>query len=262
VCFLTLLSAASGQEPPPATSQQGAFAFPDATGTRLLADSTLPQPSAIRTALCTGGRRFRVRFLRRQAERPGHNGRQTAANFDRLRGNVFAIAQGRVEDGATCFLAAENLSSSATLLAPKPPDTPSECAPDLLRRLASSRNRQVAHCWNLADLPAAKQLVLVEFVRHEKDALASVVLVERDRTIFADYPAVVRGGQADLWRADDGGVLSAGSFHVVFLLERGTFHALGISWSASEGTSLALFVSNGGDQFTRVIGDYWYRAPV
>ena len=61
---------------------------------------------------------------------------------------------------------------------------------------------------------------------------------------------------------DDGGVLSTEGFQVVFLLQRGTFYALGVNWSGGDGASLAVFVSNGDNRFTRVINDYWYRAPV
>ena len=48
----------------------------------------------------------------------------------------------------------------------------------------------------------------------------------------------------------------------VFLLQRGTFYALGVNWHGTEGASLAVFVSDGDNRFTRVIEDYWYRAPV
>ena len=242
--------------------QYGAFGFPDQSGTRLLAVSTLSEPAMLRTALCSGGRRFSVQFERRQAEREGHNGRQTPYNFDMLAGSVFKILQGKIEAGASCFLASDGLLSSATLLPAEPPAGSSECDPDDRLRLASSRRRQVVDCRPIASLPAERRLVLVEFARQDKDALASAVLIDRGRMIFADYPAVFRGEGKDLWRVDDGGVLSAAGFQVVFLLQRGSFYALGVDWSAGEGASLAVFVSDGGSHFTRAIADYWYRAPV
>jgi hypothetical protein len=49
---------------------------------------------------------------------------------------------------------------------------------------------------------------------------------------------------------------------VVFFVKRGNSYAMGIAWSAEEGASLALFVTNRGHQFSRLIEDYWYRAPV
>ena len=74
--------------------------------------------------------------------------------------------------------------------------------------------------------------------------------------------ATWRGEGKDLWRADDGGVLSAEDFHIVFLLQRGDVYMLGVNWSGGEGSSLAAFVSNADDKFLQVIKDYWYRAPI
>jgi hypothetical protein len=251
-----------GQEPPPATMQYGAFGFPDPSGTRLLTVSDLLQPAMLHTALCSDGRRFSVQFERRQAEREGHNGRQTPYNFDKLAGNVFTVLQGKIETGASCFLASDPLLSSATLLPAELPAGSGECDPDVRRRLASSRSRQVVNCRLIARLPADRRLDLVEFARQDKDALASVVLIDRERMIFADYQAVFREEGEDLWRVDDVGVVSPKDFEIVFLLQRGTFYALGVRWHGTEGASLAVFVSNGDNRFTQVIKDYWYRAPV
>ena len=162
----------------------------------------------------------------------------------------------------SCFLASDSLLSSATWLPGKPSGGSSECGPDVLRRLASSRSRPVVNCWTIAGLPAHRALVLAEFVRQDKDALASVVLIDRDRALLADYPATFKAEGQDLWRADDGGVLSPDGFRVVFLLQRGNAYVLGVSWAGSEGQSLAVFVSTDDHRFTRVIGDYWYQAPI
>ena len=263
VWLLVLLAGGMrGQDLPRAAIQYGAFGFPDPSGTRLLAASALLQPETLHTALCSGGRRFPVRFERRQAEREGHNGRQTPYNFDKLAGNVFAVLQGKIETGASCFLASGSLLSSATPIPTELPAGPGECGQDVRQRLAASRNRHAVNCWPITHLPADRRLVLVEFARQDKDALASVVLIDRDRMIFADYPAVFRKEGEDLWRVDDGGSLSAEGFQIVFLLQRGTFYALGVDWPGTEGASLTVFVSDGGNRFTRVIEDYWYRAPV
>ena len=76
----------------------------------------------------------------------------------------------------------------------------------------------------------------------------------------ADYPAEYRGPGADVWRVDDGGVLSAEWFHVVFALRRGSTYTLGIDWVGSEGSNLAVLVSDA-DAFITVLNDYWYQAP-
>lgn len=261
--LLILLSGGMrAQELPQATAQHGAFALPDPAGARLLAVSSLPKPESLHTALCTGGQRFSVRFERKQAENKDNNGRRTSYNFDKLAGTVFAVLQGKIAAGATCFLASDGLLSTATVLQAEPPAKSSECGAEIRERLAGSRSRSVAHCWPVASLPADRRLALVEFARQDKDALASVVLMDRDRVVFFDYHAVFRGEGADLWRVNDGGVLSTEGFEVVFLVQRGAFYTLGVNWRGTEGASLAVFVSNASDRFTQVIGDYWYEAPV
>jgi hypothetical protein len=240
----------------------GAFAFPDSAGTRLLTLASPSQPALLRSALCTGGRRFSVQFERRQVEQPGHNGREYSANFDRLAGSVFTVPQGTIGESVSCFLASDALLSSATLLPAELPAKPNECDPEDRRRLASSRSRPVVNCWTIARPPADRRVVLVEFARRDKDALASVVLIDRQRMIFADHPAEFKGQGESLWRVDDGGVLYAAGFQVLFLLQRETVYTMGVNWLGAEGASLAVYVSSGDDRFTQVIADYWYRMPV
>ncbi len=268
VCLLLFLAGGiRGQELPRATAQYGAFAFPDLSGTHLLAVSDLSQPDRLHEALCSDGRRYPVQFERRQVERQGNNGRQTPYVFDKVAGNVFTVLQVKIGQGmeivsVSCFLPSDSLLSSATWLPGKPSAGSSECGPDVRRRLASSRNRPVVKCWPIAGLPADRRLVLAEFARRDKDALASVVLIDRDRTVFADYPATFKGEGQDLWRVDDGGVLSPDGFRVVFLLQRGKSYVLGVSWGGSEGQSLAVFVSHDDNRFSPALRDYWYQAPI
>lgn len=255
-----------GQELPRATAQHGAFAFPDGNGTRLLAPSDLPQPDRVQDALCSDGRRVPVRFDRRQVERD-NNGRQSPSNFDKLAGNVFTVLQGQVggvqdTDSLSCFVTSTTLLSSATLLPARPLTESRECGADVRQRVARSRNRPVVRCWHIADLPAGRSLVLAHFVLRDTDALASMVLLDRDRSIFADYPAKYEKEGQDLWRADDGGVISPDGFQVVFLLQRGNSYVLGLSWAGTEGQSLTVAVSNDANRFTNVIVDYWYQAPI
>jgi len=103
--------------------------------------------------------------------------------------------------------------------------------------------------------------MLAEFARTGKDALASVVLMEGEHVLFGDYPATFRGDGDDLWRVDDGGLLSAEGFQVVLVARRGERYAVGVSWAGTEGRSPVLFASGGGNVFQRVIEDYWYQAP-
>jgi hypothetical protein len=220
------------------------------------------QPALLHTALCSAGGRFPVQFERSQTEREDYNGRATPHNFDKLAGNVFRVLEGKIESGASCFLISDSLLSSATVLTAERPEASGRCDADTQRRLTLSRSREVVNCWPIARLPEERRLVLVEFIRRDKDALASVALIDRDGMIFADYPRVFHGEGQTLWRADDDGILRPEGFQVVFLLQRGNFYALGLNWSAAEGASLTVLVSNRNDRFTEVIRDYWYWAPL
>ncbi len=262
-CFSILINVVGGaqvQSLPSATDGHGGFGLQDQNGNRLLLMPNLAQPELLKVALCSGGRRFPVQFGRRQVEREGNNGRQTPYNFDNLAGSVFTILTGRVDPDATCFLATEPLLAGSTLLSIAAPEGSGAC---LQRgRFATLRDRPVIHCWPIARMAPEKQVALLEFDRRGKDALASLVVVDGTRAMFADYPAEFRGAGQDLWRVDDGGVLSPEGFEIVCALQRGVWYALGIAWHGAEGQSLSLWISEGSERFTKVINDYWYRAPI
>jgi hypothetical protein len=254
-------SIVSAQDLPSATPQHGSFAFPNSAGTQLLATSDLAQPASLHTALCNGGRRLKVELERRQNER-ANDGRQWAANFDKLAGAIFRIPEDKVDESAGCFLASDALLSSATVLPATPDSKHTACEAGLRSRIASSRSRQVSNCSTIATLAEGKRLILVEFERRGKDALAAIALVDGERMTFADYPAVFSGNGESLWRVDDGGRISPDDFRIVFLLQKGTGYTMGVEWLGAEGESLGVFVSAGDNRFTQVIEDSWYRSPL
>ena len=216
----------------------GAFAFADAAGVRLISTANPVNPGSLHTAIC-GGARVPVTFERRQE---GQESRQTAKNFDRLAGHVYRV-QGKVAGGSTCFLAADGLAPVTAEGA--------DC-----KQVGGVRPRAVTNCWTLASSPA----LLVQFAHQGTDALASVVVRDGARLLFADFPAKFRGEGEDIWRVDDGGELDPQYIRVVFLLRRGASIVLGIDWAGTEGNDLSVFVSDV-DRFTKAIDDYWYRAP-
>jgi hypothetical protein len=277
------LAARQDAELPRATSALGGFAFPNRQGTRLMLLGEVGRPfpdnppfpellasaPAIRTALCAGGISHPTTFERRQLADGKGNGRQHSYQFEHLDGLVF-----RVNDGATlpeheaCFLASDAFAKSLTVvpvvsLTRKswPPETP-ECSASLTKEIASRRKRAVAQCWAIAESPSKPvlQVVLVEFARQGKDALASLVVVDGRTTVFADQQGdASRTGS--VWRVDDGGVLNPAPFQVVFLARRGGAWVFAVSWRAAEGESLMLFESNG-DTFRQLLQESWYQMAV
>ena len=251
---------ARAQEPPRASAEYGAFAFPNPAGTHLLIVAELTQPERLTEAWC-GYRRVTVRFERRQPEGTGAAGRQSPGVFDKVAGSVFIVLDGRIgPDTDACFIASDALRSSGTWLPATPAPQPGACDPDVRQRLASSRNRPVANCWTIASLPAGRRFVLAEFAHQGTSALAALTLIDGDRLWLVDYPATFRGPGQDVWRADDNGVFQPDGHRIVFVRQRGNGWVLGTAWAGFEGRSLAVYVSDDGGRFRNVLVDYWYQA--
>jgi hypothetical protein len=261
LCLSCLVLAAGAQAPdlPAATDAYGGFALPDQRGGRLLQIPHLARPEVLKTALCGGTRRVAVQFDSRQVAR-ANDGRQTGRNFEKLSGSVYAVFGGTVDPAAACFLPSEALLAGSTILSIAASDGSGACLQR--ERFATLRDRPVVHCWPLARLTAQKQVALLEFERRGKDALASLVVVDGPRTMFADIPAEFRGAREDLWRVDDGGVLTPDGLQIVCALERGGWFAVATAWQGGEGRALSLWIAEGSERFTKVISDYWYQAPL
>ena len=257
--LLNVIGGAQVQDLSGATADHGGFGLPDQRGSRLLVIPKLDHPELLKAALCSGSRRVPVQFERRQIEGANADGRQTGGSFDKLAGSLFTIVGNTVDPDGPCFLASEALLAGSAVLSITAPEGSGAC----LQRdqFATLRDRPVVHCWPLARLAPEKQVALLEFERRGKDALASLVVVDGSRTIFADVHGEFRGPGEDLWRVDDGGVLSPQGLKIVCALQRGDWYALGTAWAGAEGRVLSLWVSEGGERFTKVLSDYWYQAP-
>jgi hypothetical protein len=204
-----------------ASDALGAFARVDETGTGLHLLSTAGRPERLTTALCRG-QRAHLRF----------DG-----------GQRFTVVSGSVGDASACFLATDSFLEGRTLLPISSPTGTGACA--ARAKWAWLRNRFVERCWPMARLGArTKRIALVQFETVGRAALASLVFSDGDRTTFADYPA-------------DEGRLAAEAFEIVFVLQRGAWTALGVTWSGAEGTSLSVSVSERGESFREVVSDYW-----
>ena len=190
------------QDLPGATDGHGGFGLPDQRGSRLLVIPKLARPELLKTALCNDGRRVPVQFERRQVEGANSDGRQTSRTFDKLVGSVFTVSGNTIDPDTPCFLASEALLAGSAVLSIAAPEGSGACLQP--GRFAALRDRPVVHCWPLARLAPERQVALLEFERRGKDALASLVLVDGSRTMFADLHAEFRGAGEDLWRVEDG----------------------------------------------------------
>ena len=250
------------QDLPAWSAQHGAFAFPDETGARLLSTAAISDPAALRTALCSGGRRLVVQFDRRQAQSSSSTQRQAPHNFANTAGAIFRIAGGPVDPDATCFLAADSFVAGATVVPLERAAENSRCSRELYPQFESARGRPVVACWPIASSGHGVHALLIEFARRLRYALASLVVVDEARRIYVDYPADFTGPGADLWRVDDGGEIHPDEFDIVFLLKSGPAYFMAVSWSAAEGHSLSLFKADNSIEFKEIVKDSWYRAPL
>jgi hypothetical protein len=257
--LMNLVGRAQVTDLPATTETHGGFGLPDQRGTRLLVTSELARPEQLKEAICGRGLRVPIRFERRQAADARGEPNQTSRNFDKLRGSIFAVSGSPPDLDTPCLLASDGLLAGSEVLKISAPEDSGACLQQ--DRFATLRGRRVVHCWPLARVGPEQHLALLDFEIRGKDALASVVLVDGARAVFADLHAEFRGAGEDLWRVDDQGVLSPEGFKVVCVLQRGDWYALGTAWAAGEGESLALWVSEGPGRLTRVINDYWYQAP-
>ena len=239
-----------------------AFAFPDEQGTRLLATGDVAKPELLRIALCTGGRHLAIAFERRQIEGRNSTGRQTPRNFAETAGAVFRTVSGTVQPGATCVLTEDSFVSGATLVPLQRPPDNARCSRSAYPQLEEDKKRPVVGCWPIAESTAGLHIAVLEFSRFLTQALASVAVIDGERRMYVDYPAVFTGPGDDLWRADDGGNIHANGFEIVLLLKRGETYVIGIDWAGTEGSALSLHIAEDGGPFRVVLRDSWYRSPL
>lgn len=238
---------------------EGSFAYVDSTGTLLLSLASVRDSSTIRGAICGQGVALSVRYDRTQNRRPTDSGRQLASNFANEKGDVYRVARERAPPNKSCYL-----SSDTALLANARAATmsdPSECLPKAVARLTAAKQRRVVHCWHIASAPAHREVLAVQFVSIDSNALASLAVVGDSSLWFNDFPAVYDKLEGSTWRVDDGGVFSPADFDILFVAAMPDGYVMAIAWAGSEGESCTLLrVDSTGAFRTRVKG-YRYWVP-
>ncbi len=255
---------AAGRAPAPDSSgplrrSHGAFAFPDSSGTLLLALESVPEPASVRTAICRDAGRRPAGFLRAQERAASDNGRQTGRNFANLPGQVFRVSGGRVPAEETCYLSAD--SALAAGAAPAAPGPLADCRPEWTARVATARGRAVVRCRPMAAGPGGLVLFAAVFQTLDTNALASIVALDGDRLRFADFPATYGGPDESVWRVDDGGEFRPEDFRVLFVSRVRGVLVLGLTWAGSEGEDAYLLAADSGESFRTVSQAYRYWAP-
>lgn len=254
----------AAREPPasPAgrgTLDEGDFAFADTSGRELLALDSLAEPARLRFAICARAAVYPVAFARRQVPRAEGSGRQSARDFGNEGGAVFRVVSGAVPEDATCYLTAD--SALAASAAAAGPGGGEECGAGVARRAAQAKGRAVQDCRPFATTPSGAEIDAVRFATVDTSALASLVLADSVRLLFADFPARYSGPDQDVWRVDDGGKFPTEGFDILFLGRRGGHAVVGLTWMGSEGQDAFLFVADSADALRVVTMSYRYLAP-
>jgi hypothetical protein len=251
------VDASATSSTPTAVVAQGSFAYVDPSGAQLLALDSLPDPSAIIGALCSGGIALPVRYDRRQARQPNDNGRQVASNFRNDQGDVFRVMRGNAPPDKTCYLSRDSaLLANARAITVR---EPSDCSPAYAARVATAKRRQMIHCWHIATTPAHREVLAVQFANVDTNALASLVVVGDSSLVFKDFPAV--HSDESTWRVDDGGVFSPKDFDILFVAEMPYGYVMAIAWAGAEGESCELLIADSPGVFRTLITGYRYWAP-
>lgn len=136
---------------------------------------------------------------------------------------------------------------------------PLDCLPAHAARLASAKRRQVIHCWHIAATPTHRDVLAVQFVSIDTNALASLAVVGDGSLVFKDFPAVY--SEETTWRVDDGGVFSPKDFDILFVAEMPYGYVMAIAWAGAEGESCELLLADSPGAFRTLTTGYRYWAP-
>jgi hypothetical protein len=137
----------------------------------------------------------------------------------------------------------------------------SECLPAQVARLAAARERQVIHCWRLAQTRSNAEIIATQYATIDSNALASLVIVRDTALTWQDFPGVVRDGGNSVWRVDDEGVFSPQNFQILFVAELPHRYAVAIAWAGAEGESDQFLLADSASALRTVVQGYRYWAP-
>jgi hypothetical protein len=243
---------------PPFSERHGAFALANIAGTQLIVLHELRDPALFRLALCAG-RSFPILAAGRQSERDAD--RDTPEQFERLGGTLFEVIDHKVPSGDTCLVVPLSRVQGASVLPVRSEPYGTECTAQERQRVAAVRDRPMKGCWSVGAVQSGGLVVVAEYARVQRDALASLIVLTDRRRAVVDFPAEFRGDGEDLWRADDGGEFSPDGFVVPFVVVRDATMLVPVLWHGAESLAVSLHVADGSAPSRALIADSWYRAP-
>ena len=209
------------------------FGFTNQDGTKLLALPPLGAPERLTKVVCDG-RLLDVRYLRDQPKGPKDSGRQTARNFDQVKGALFKLVKGTMPADALCVLATPAAFAKRKLLAVTT-EIGERCDEKTASLMAELGKRQVTKCLPTGSFEGAR-LSFASYELEGTTALAGVGLTpETGGPAIRKFPAAWEKGSPSCWRADDGCEFDPSSYRVVFAMRGKEGLELFALWAGAEG---------------------------
>lgn len=232
------------------------FAFANAKGDRLLAWEPLSSARLMTRGACGGDRVVGVKWLGHREQGSRSTGRETAANFDQLAGDLFR-PDAPLPGEPVCLLMTDAFARGRRFAAL---DAPAACSDETKARIATAKGRAVANCWDKGGI-AGHRAVVVEFAREGDNLLVSLALLGPGPVAFEDYPAKWDAERISCWRVDDGCTFDPGAFQVLFayVTEAGAV-GLALAWGGAESQTLNLLEADG-DRLRGLVSASRYWAP-
>ena len=238
------------------SSPPAGFAFANAKGDRLLAWEPLSSARLMTRAACGGERVAGVKWLGHREQGSRSTGRETAANFDQLAGDLFR-PDAPLSGEPVCLLMTDAFARGRRFAAL---DAPAACTDETRARIATAKGRPLANCWDKGGA-FGRRVVLVEFARQGTSLLASLAVVGADTLAMEDYPAKWDEERISCWRVDDGCTFAPEAFEVPFAYatEAGAV-GLALAWGGAESQTLHLLEADG-ERLRGLVGASRYWAP-
>ena len=234
---------------------EGSFAYPDTAGAELLALAPVPEPLAVRWAMCGTGVKT-IEYARTQTRQDSSSGRQVAGNLRYEGGQVFRTRNAPVDPDRSCYITADSgMASQAVLPGPLRAEA---CDSATIRAASQRQGRTVSACTVLAQAGGGRRVLAMQFALVDTMALASLVLVAPQRVLYLDFPAKYPGPEEDIWRVDDGGRFEPSSFTILFFTRCTDADCLALTWAGSEGEDEYLAVADSADALRVAKQQYRY----
>ena len=231
------------------------FGFTDSSGRFLLSDKIdLLSKNSYYTVI-SSGKIFKLDFIEKKDENKSGTGRQTAGNFNNSGGYIFKSPYIKLDPDKTYIVADSNYLSQHTRLSIEPVSyTP--LTSNNIERIEEAKGKQIKSSWQIGRTDDGIILALVLFQPEKDTALASLVLMKKDLTVFEDYPGNLKN-EYSVWRADDNGEFNPRSINVIALFLSPDGYEIARTWAGEEGENSAFLIQKG-NVFKPVVEYYRY----